>query len=34
MGTAMTVLITAVIFGWTGFAVGYCIGREKRGDIE
>ncbi len=33
MGTAMTVLISAAIFGWAGFCVGYCIGKEK-GDMK
>lgn len=28
MGLTIAVIITAALFGWTGFVIGYCIGRE------
>ena len=29
MGLIIAVIFTAVVFGWTGFCVGYCAVKEK-----
>lgn len=30
MGLTIAVIFTAVVFGWTGFCVGYCAGKENK----
>ncbi len=31
MGFIIVVILTAALWGWTGFVIGYCIGKERRG---